>query len=269
MKAKKGFTLIELLVVIAIIALLLAILMPALKTAKQIATSIVCMSNQKQLGLAYILAAEDADGQLLDARPWTDGYITVNSIDYPTFVGIPTDNTTLDGKIEGLMQGGLWSYVETHKVFNCPADNRWRKPCTGTGAGPGDIGGYRSYSIGATLSRKAPSGTGEADYKISKYSQFSRPSDKFVFIEETDNQSPYNGNHWDMYLNKRDWYDPLAIMHNGSSTVSYADGHAGKFKWTDKVMIKLSQGLLPKKQPADGASRDYELFKQGFIPCRM
>ena len=262
---RKGFTLIELLVVIAIIAMLLAIIMPSLNTAKQIASTVVCLSNQRQLGLAFILAAEDMDGQVVDAKPTNSGYVTKNGKRYPSFVARPT-NGTLDAKFEALEKGGLWPYLETHKVFNCPFDRRWRKPHSSGGV---NVGGYRSYSMGSVLSRVPWTGGGEQDYTIEKYSQFVRPSDKFVFLEENDNAGYFNDNHWAIFVNQRRWWDPFAVVHNGSSTFSYADGHAEKFKWTDKVMIKMSQGLLGKVQLADTASRDYELIKAAYIPGRL
>ena len=272
MKTKKAFTLIELLVVIAIIALLLAIVLPAFNQAKQIAASVVCMSNQKQLGLAYVLYAEENNGKLVEARPGKDGYvIDSDGVAHRTWVDAPTpaEDKTLDGKIQALRDGGMWQYLESHKVFNCPYDRRWKSPYTGPGAQPGDLGGYRSYSLGGVLSVFAPSGLGEADYGITSYGKFTTPSEKFVFIEEADNQNQSNGNHWDMYLNDERWYDPLAIVHNGSSTFSYADGHAGKFKWTDKEMIEMSQGIEPiKRRLIDPSSNDYYLFKRSYIPGR-
>jgi prepilin-type N-terminal cleavage/methylation domain-containing protein len=64
MRRHKGFTLIELLVVIAIIALLMAILMPALQRVKSQAKSAVCQSNVRQWGLIFRLYANDNEGKL-------------------------------------------------------------------------------------------------------------------------------------------------------------------------------------------------------------
>ncbi|MCF7956799.1 MAG: hypothetical protein K9M75_13430, partial [Phycisphaerae bacterium] len=197
-------------------------------------------------------------------QPTASGYVDT-ARKHPSFVANPV-NGTLAGKIEGLKKGGLWPYLETHEVFNCPFDNRWRKS-----RGGNNVGGYRSYSMGATLSRNPISHTGENKYAISKYGNFSSPGDKFVFLEENDNEALFNGNYWNMWVNgTRQWFDPFAVVHNGSSTFSYADGHADKFKWTDKEMIEMSQGIAPIKiRSADTNSTDFELIRAAYIPGRM
>ena len=121
------------------------------------------------------------------------------------------------------------------------------------------------------MSRNPISHTGEAKYAISKYGQFSRPSDKFILLEENDNASPFNGNYWNMWVNgTRQWYDPFAVVHVDSSTFSYADGHSAKFKWTDEQMIEMSQGISPIKiRMADPASTDFEIIRAAYIPGRM
>lgn len=107
---KKAFTLIELLVVIAIIALLVSILMPSLKTAKDMARSAVCMSNQKNILLGFSLYAAEENGDLPPDWVWTDGR------DYPsdyTPNGTGTDiityqNVSSRGAKWFIDQAGIW-----------------------------------------------------------------------------------------------------------------------------------------------------------------
>ena len=100
-KLKKGFTLIELLVVIAIIALLLAILMPALRRAKEQAKGARCLANLKQIGLAAHMYANDYDNKV--PRDETDGYWPVL---FMPFVGESQDWTDV--------------YYDV-KIYNCPS----------------------------------------------------------------------------------------------------------------------------------------------------
>lgn len=277
---REGFTLIELLVVIAIIALLIGIIVPALSKAKQIAGAAVCLSNQGQLGKAYYMYADENDGFLMDGQPSVPadkGHHIYNGKKAHNFVGEPMQlggtvfyNTELEDQIRGFEVGALWAYMEAPGAYNCPTDKRWRKPpLTPQPTNNNEIGGYRSYSIGGVLSAGGynETGTGENAAVILKYSEFSNPGSKVVFLEEQAGDG-HNQNYWNMYLNTPKWWDPFAIAHNDSSTFSYADGHADRHKWTDKNMIKMAaEGL--KALDADLTSDDYNWFKRAYIPGRM
>ncbi len=145
MKSRRGFTLIELLVVIAIIAILTAILMPALHIAKQQAGSSVCLMNEKQLVLAWLMYAENNNYTMC-------GPMTTNPAG-PRYdwVGLPRDlvsgaikpsNFTAQEEIRGIEAGTLFPYYKNAKLMNCPTDKRSaRAPAY---PGYGGAGGYRT-----------------------------------------------------------------------------------------------------------------------------
>jgi prepilin-type N-terminal cleavage/methylation domain-containing protein len=143
MKTKKAFTLVELLVVISIIAILLAVLIPAMNRAKETAKRIICSNQQKQVALGVNAYCNDYDGMM----PWYGGFDPLypapwNSVDAANPSGRDTerhpyvalrDNTDKPDYLEGRVAGGkpvpmrvgcLYrrNIIKTGKVFYCPSN---------------------------------------------------------------------------------------------------------------------------------------------------
>src|SRR5437867_10063557 len=168
----RGFTLIELLVVIAIIAILAALLLPALSRARSKAQAIVCLNNLKQLQLAWIMYVEDHNDWLVPNNPvripgpnsassWALGDIQYGN----------PDGTNIDYLI-GQREGSLGPYVKTHKIFKCPTDRSLTKLADGK-----FYPRVRSYSMKAFMGTRAGDigGTGPATFlKRSDFSKVTR-----------------------------------------------------------------------------------------------
>jgi prepilin-type N-terminal cleavage/methylation domain-containing protein/prepilin-type processing-associated H-X9-DG protein len=234
---RTGFTLIELLVVIAIIAILMAILLPALNVAKEQARGIACSSNQKTLSLAYIMYAGENDGTVCGG--WALS-ATVNGVppwvmpplDYSggTIDSMPTGPVTRQQRYNGLKEGALYPYVKNVGAYHCPGDNRIIR---GTSRGNGlENLIYRSYSLTDYMRATEPS-----DPK--KLFSFKEPAAKILFVEDIYDGAAGNHNHdgWSYNPHTGTLWDPLGIFHSDACTFSFMDGHAERKKWRDKRTI--------------------------------
>ena len=115
----KAFTLIELLVVIAVIALLLALLFPVLRSAREQGQRVVCLSNLKQLTLAWFAYATENDGVLV--RGTAFGISIKGNQSVESWVGTAfCSHESRASLIENTNKGALWTWIKNIDIYRCP-----------------------------------------------------------------------------------------------------------------------------------------------------
>jgi prepilin-type N-terminal cleavage/methylation domain-containing protein/prepilin-type processing-associated H-X9-DG protein len=208
-KSANGFTLIELLVVIAIIAILAAMLLPALSKSKQKAHQIQCLNHLKQLQICWVMYAGDNDDRIPNnwvgnADAWIDG----------------TTPTT----VAAIERGLLFTYNKSRAIYQCPAAK------TGPAANPATRL-VRNYSIQGRMAGNRPAvlGTQYPEYKKMNEIRKPHPVDAMVFVDESLNT--IDDGYFGVEAITALWRNSPTIRHGRGATFSFADGHAESWKW--------------------------------------
>jgi len=254
----KAFTLVELLVVIAIIAILAALLLPALSKAKARAQTIQCLNNMKQLQLAWYLYAGDYNDRIPpnygvfgagvspDSASWVSGYMTYET--EPLAAAWYFDSTNVLKLVPG-GYGSIGQYTKTPAIYKCPADKSWIK-----------IGG-QIHSRVRSVSMNEYMNCLEIDdsalsYVFRKTSDIidPGPSQAFVFADDHEDSVgdpmfyvPFPTDWPNTY-----WGSLPANRHSGAGVFAFADGHAEIKKWLDPrtlVPVKRVKGWWDPNSP--------------------
>jgi len=188
----RGFTLIELLVVIAIIAILAAMLLPVLATAKDKAMRTTCLNNQKQMALAMKMYTEDNNDRM--AHPGWDGGGALTGSPQPGWLyTAPVHDITVMpylNRINEEYKGGGWfKYMPNPKSYLCPTDIKSRTWTTPTAAG-GRNNKMSSFVMnGAVCGFSAPGGN---EYRSCKITQIWSQMCYLLWEPDENNLGPGN-----------------------------------------------------------------------------
>jgi len=275
----KGFTLIELLVVIAIIAVLMAIMLPALNLVKRKAASAVCLNNAKNLALGWYMYMGDNDGRIMSAndRGTDNGH-------YVGWIGVPRDtmgnlmgNTqssppvTDEDEIRGIQAGLLFPYIKNPDAYHCPADNIRVSLYDGTKC-------FVSYTIPICLYDNTDRGSARYNTQIKRFDEISSPSRRYSFVETAELRNWNSSHHFAFGApeytgtpNRWAWWGPMAVNHGDSSILGFCDGHAETRKWRDSFTIERVDKLINEgvstygiEYPPDGQTADIQYMASGW-----
>lgn len=267
-----GFNLVELLVVITIIAIMAALLVPALSKAKHQATAAACLGNQKQLASAFHMYTQDNSDRVVQMADYFTGekfYPAGGFWSGP----MPGPNWTNASEALAAAQNGLRSsnalyfYCNNVGVYHCPGDVRLlQNPTTNDPHG----WAYDSYSRTENIGGEPFDNYWGAGATYTKMSAISQPGTTFAIIEAADWRG-YNVGTWVVQWLANGgfaWQDPPAMWHVNVCSVGFADGHGELHKWLDSGIVRAGQGAahgIPRSSWAGpGSGPDYQFVYDGY-----
>jgi prepilin-type processing-associated H-X9-DG protein len=220
-----GFTLVELVVVVAILFILISLLLPAGRKAREACRRVVCMSNMRQLQIGYLAYVADHEGRLPGANT------ADSNVDWTLYAG--SDDFFV--QYAAITNGVLWKYVPELRVYQCPDyPNKMY---------------LRHYSLNIHLNGReywgAPSRT--------RIGQVAQPRSTFSFVEDPDPRRGLMGA-WVTGSAPGAWVDQPAWWHNHGANYAFLDGHVESWRWKDARTLLIGYTFFaytPNNQDLD------------------
>jgi prepilin-type N-terminal cleavage/methylation domain-containing protein/prepilin-type processing-associated H-X9-DG protein len=268
MYGSRGFTLIELLVVIAVIALLLALLFPVLHSAREAGQRSVCLSNLRQLTLAWLAYTDDYDGQIVQN-------VHIGMISgYWGWLGGAFMNSwqTRSVLIESPEKGALWPYIQDIDAYRCPRANRGHLATYSivAAANGGRVEGTYLPNTGPAPELPLGKRVGCTVLRLSNITEVVSPgaAQRAIFVDQC--QMSLNSYDCDFYIEylypKWSAGNPPPIRHSNGTTLSMADGHAEYWKWKARETVNIPRLNLSPGRSATGMNIAFEVLQNDYKP---
>ena len=248
-----AFTLVELLVVIAIVGILAGLVLPALAKAKGRGSAIACLSNIRQLGLAWMMYSGDFEDRLpynLGGNPERTTFAAKTNINWVNNIlswEVNSENTNTSF----ITEASLGSYTSrNYRIYKCPSD----RTLSVEQRQAGFVERTRSYSMNAMIGHAGSLIQYGVNLNNPNYRQFftltsiPKPSRIFVFLEE--HPDSINDGYFLNVPNYLEWIDLPASYHDGGCNFAFADGHVELHKW------KSADTMRPPEPEAGDLPRD-------------
>jgi len=254
------FTLTELLIVIAVLAILVALLLPVLDRARESARRVLCLSNERNLAVAWFNFATDNNGYMVgpNEERGSNGLV-----DLPPPEGVhdwvyapldPSGDWTdapykEEDYLRGIRMGALFPHVNDVRVYACPNDRPAHSAMQNR-----DRLALRSYALTCNMrgGSQANGGTGgSCQSPFTRVGQVWQADGTHLFVEENTDPQGWNWGAWTPIG------DPIATRHGGN-IVTYVDGHGEVHKWQSTWLLVMQEDFgywpmcwAPGYSPAD------------------